>query len=197
MKKRRLEATMGRANGISKSRNGSRAGMLVGRVGIFFLAIAAPKLGGAQETAVLPPASSAKVDFVRDIEPIFKNRCLSCHGAALQSGELRLDEREAALKGGHSGPVIKPGHSAGSRLIHLVSGLKKDLVMPMAGERLTANEIGMVRAWIDQGADWPQSVSKPAATPEKPKQWPFQPARNPPVPPVRDSPWVSNEIGHF
>jgi len=197
MKKRRLEATMGRANGISKSRNGSRAGMLVGRVGIFFLAIAAPKLGGAQETAVLPPASSAKVDFVRDIEPIFKNRCLSCHGAALQSGELRLDEREAALKGGHSGPVIKPGDSAGSRLIHLVSGLKKDLVMPMAGERLTANEIGMVRAWIDQGADWPQSVSKPAATAEKSKHWSFQPARKPPVPPVRDSAWVSNEIDHF
>src|SRR4029450_13901153 len=69
--------------------------------------------------------------------------------------------------------------------------------MPMAGERLTANEIGMVRAWIDQGADWPQSVSKPAATAEQSKHWSFQPARKPPVPPVRDSAWVSNEIDHF
>ena len=192
-----LQTTSVRGNTNLANRNGSRVATLVGYVAILFVVIAAPRIAAPQETAALPPAASIKVEFTRDIEPIFKNRCLSCHGAALQSGELRLDDREAALKGGHSGPVIKRGDSAGSRLIHLVSGLKKDLVMPMTGERLTADEIGVLRAWIDQGADWPQSVSLPAATSEKSKHWSFQPVRKPPVPLLRESTWARNDIDHF
>ena len=68
---------------------------------------------------------------------------------------LRLDNRTDALKGGDSGPVIRPGSSAKSKLIQAVSGLGKGLLMPFAGERLTAEEVGVLRAWIDQGAEWP------------------------------------------
>src|SRR5262245_28330930 len=73
------------------------------------------------QNVALPAPAQAPVDFARDIEPIFKARCYSCHGPALSSSGLRLDEAEAALKGGYSGAVILPGDSANSRLIALVA----------------------------------------------------------------------------
>lgn len=79
---------------------------------------------------------------------------------------LRLDNRADALKGGDSGTVIRPGNSAESKLIHLVSGLRKNLVMPLASERLTAEQVGVLRAWIDQGAAWPVTPMRPANRPK-------------------------------
>src|SRR5215468_8144563 len=110
-------------------------------------------LAGLAVAQELPPAAKTKVDFARDIEPLLSKRCLVCHGPQQQMSGLRLDQKEAALKGGASGADIKPGDSAGSRLIHLVAGLEKK-VMPPAGARLTAEEVGLLRAWIDQGVAW-------------------------------------------
>ena len=87
----------------------------------------------------MPPASQVKVDFARDIEPIFKSRCVGCHNAKLQSGGFRLDNRAGALAGGYSGIALLPGRSAESRLIRLVAGLEKDVIMPMGGSRLPPN----------------------------------------------------------
>src|SRR5215831_19420012 len=127
-----------------------------GFVFLFFLAaVRAQAPGGNTGPSSLPPAARVKVDFERDIAPIFKQRCEVCHGAKQQSGGLRLDERNPALAGGYSGPVIKPGDSAGSKLIRLVSGLQKGMIMPLAGPRLTSEQVGLLRAWIDQGASWP------------------------------------------
>ena len=120
----------------------------------------------------LPPAAKEKIDFTRDIEPLLARRCYVCHGAQQQMSGLRLDAREAALKGGASGADIQPGDSAGSRLIRLVSGMEKK-VMPPAGTPLTAVEIGRLRAWIDQGANY----STKAAV-----HWSFQKIQRPPVP---------------
>jgi mono/diheme cytochrome c family protein len=111
--------------------------------------LAAP-LGRAQ-TPQLPPAVAREVEFLR-VESLFKERCQMCHGSQMQMSGLRLDNGEAALKGGYSGAVIVPGDSAGSKLINLVAGLDEKVVMPPAGERLTAEQIGILRAWIDQGA---------------------------------------------
>ena len=83
-------ATTGGRGNLENS-NRSRIARLAGYVAILLLVIAAARLGAPQETAALPPASSIKVEFARDIEPIFKNRCLGCHGVAVQSGQLRLD----------------------------------------------------------------------------------------------------------
>src|SRR5215471_19553784 len=116
-------------------------------IGGLVCAVLLAAVAGAQ---TLPPASKAKVDFARDVQPLFAKRCLVCHGAQQQMSGLRLDQKEAALKGGASGPDILPGDSAGSRLIHLVAGVEKK-VMPPAGARLTADEVGLLRAWIDQG----------------------------------------------
>src|SRR4029077_20085439 len=66
----------------------------------------------------LPPATNVQVDFYRDIEPLLKEKCQSCHGPEQQLSGLRLDDRKAALAGGNTGAVIKPGNSADSRLIH-------------------------------------------------------------------------------
>ena len=69
----------------------------------------------------LPPAATKKVDFARDVAPIFEARCSMCHGPQQQMSGLRLDQKAAALKGGHSGAVIIPRDSANSRLIRLVA----------------------------------------------------------------------------
>jgi Planctomycete cytochrome C len=66
---------------------------------------------------------------------------------------LRLDQKAAALKGGAAGVDILPGKSAGSRLIRLVAGLDQKF-MPPVGTHLTATEVGILRAWIDQGLEW-------------------------------------------
>src|SRR5689334_15554655 len=76
--------------------------------------------------AALPSGASRIVDFSRDIAPLFRKSCLQCHGASKPMGGLRLDRKQAALEGGYSGPVIKPGDSAGSRLVQLVAGWNKN-----------------------------------------------------------------------
>ena len=103
----------------------------------------------------LPPPATTSVDFARDIEPLFANHCLKCHGPEKQKGGLRLDAKPAAFKGGDDGKVIVPGKSAESRLVHRVAGLDEKEVMPPKGERLTTQQTGLLRAWIDQGASWP------------------------------------------
>src|SRR5439155_1653910 len=108
------------------------------------------------DVSKLPPPASRNVDFVKDIQPILARSCYECHGEQKQEALLRWDAKEIALKGSEHGPVIVPGKSAQSVMIHLVTGLKgEDKLMPQKGERLTAEQIGLLRAWIDQGADWP------------------------------------------
>ena len=107
----------------------------------------------------LPPPAPAGVDFSEQVEPILRDRCYACHGATVQMNGLRLDERSHALKGGDSGlPSVIPGDSAQSLLIHTVAGLDPDRMMPKTGDRLTPEEIGLLRAWIDAGADYAESA---------------------------------------
>src|SRR5947209_2435858 len=118
-------------------------------------------LGGLTVLSGFVPAAAAQtgtVDFQRDVQPIFKARCYQCHGNGKQQSGLRLDDRSAALRGGNSGPVIVPGKSAASRLIHVVSGLDREAKMPPSGKPLTAAEVQRLRAWIDQGAKWPEDA---------------------------------------
>ena len=108
----------------------------------------------------LPPAATNRIEFTRDIRPIFEQSCLRCHGPERPKSRFRLDNREDALKGGEHGADILPGDSANSRLIHLVAGMVEDTEMPPTGKAkpLTATEIGLLRAWIDQGVAWEQTA---------------------------------------
>ncbi len=104
----------------------------------------------------LPPPSTNRIDFSRDIKPIFDASCIRCHGAEKPKSGFRLDNRNFALKGGDDGKDIVPGNSEKSPLIHYTARLVNDLEMPPTGkgEPLTAAQVGLLRAWIDQGAAW-------------------------------------------
>ena len=123
--------------------------LLVSAVSLGVIAHAAPDL------SKLPPASDKKgLSFDKDIKPIFEKSCFKCHGAEKQKGKLRLDTLAATLKGGENGPNVKPGDSKESTLVHTIARLVEDEAMPPEGkgDPLTKEQIGLVRAWIDQGA---------------------------------------------
>ena len=103
----------------------------------------------------LPPASTKKdVTYAKDIKPLFEKSCFKCHGPDKQKGKLRLDSLEAVKKGGEDGEVIVAGKSEKSTLVHAIAALDPDMTMPPEGkgDPLTKEQIGLVRAWIDQGA---------------------------------------------
>ena len=180
--------------------------------------IVAAHLSAAQvDWSKLPPAAKTEgVTFAKDIQPLFKESCVRCHGLERPKAQLRLDSLEGVLKGAKQGPVLKTGDSANSLLVKAVSQLDPETAMPpkprarrgpggpqgtnastmppreggpgggpnaggpppMGGEGdhgpggpppggpgpggqrnfgpppkpLTAEQIGLIRAWIDQGA---------------------------------------------
>ncbi len=120
------------------------------------LLAAMPALAAEVDISKLPPPVSAKVDFARNIRPIFEASCLRCHGPQRPKSGFRLDNREAALKGGENNVDIVPGASAKSPLIHYVARLVQGMEMPPGdkGEPLSPQQVGLLRAWIDQGATW-------------------------------------------
>ena len=97
-------------------------------------------------------STGSRVDFVRDVQPIFEQRCEGCHGTKQHLAGLRLDNRDSARR------VIHAGNSNDSRLIQMVKGSTGE-VMPPVGARLSSIQIATLTRWIDQGADWPASAS--------------------------------------
>jgi hypothetical protein len=113
----------------------------------------------AVDVSKIPPASDKKaVTYEADIKPIFDKSCIKCHGPEKQKGKLRLDSLAAAVKGGEDGKVIEAGNSAKSMLVHNVAHVgDEDMFMPPPDNKdkippLTKEQIGLIRAWIDQGA---------------------------------------------
>jgi mono/diheme cytochrome c family protein len=104
----------------------------------------------------LPAVSTKKdVTYATDIKPIFDKNCVSCHGPEKQKGKMRLDSLDASLKGGQDGKMIKVGDSAHSDLVLSVAHIGDPMDFMPKGKNtkpLTADEIGLIRAWIDQGA---------------------------------------------
>jgi hypothetical protein len=145
----------------------------------------------------LPPASAGAIQFTKDIRPILERSCWKCHGGDKAKGGLRLDDAKAALAGGNSGPVILIGPKASeSKLLRLVAGLDAELKMPPEGPVLSNDEIGKLRAWIEQGAKF-DGVDKTAAGARRSNHWSFKPIRVPAVPTVRNHNAVRNPIDHF
>lgn len=101
-----------------------------------------------------PVAKQDGVTFAKDLKPLFEKSCVKCHGPEKQKGKLRLDSLESTLKGGENGEILKKGKSAESGLVHSIARLDEDEAMPPEGkgDPLTKEQIGLVRAWIDQGA---------------------------------------------
>src|SRR5436190_3347175 len=97
------------------------------------------------------------IDFARNVRPILREHCVSCHSAAKKKGQLRLDVRSAAFKGGMAGKAILPGKGRESLLYKLLVDADDDARMPQKAPRLAAEKIEILRRWIDQGASWPDS----------------------------------------
>ena len=171
---------------------------LSGIFGILAIGLSATVLaavGAPQDAKPLPPAATKPVDFAKDIQPIFTASCLVCHGPVAQRSNFRLHSREAALKGGLSGPVIIQGKSADSLLVRLVAGLEGDRLMPLGGPRLSDEQIGLIRAWIDQGVSWSQEAG--GQTSLEAKHWAYRKPVRPNLPAVQQTSWLKNSIDNF
>src|SRR5262245_24960977 len=154
-------------------------------------------LGGGAWTA----QSQSRDDFFETrVRPILANECFACHTDA-QLGGLRLDSREAMLRGGKSGPAIVPGDPEKSLII---TALRQtgELKMPKGG-KLKPDQIEAIAQWIRSGAVWPETAKTPAATkgdlidPERRVFWSFLTLHPTTPPAVKNNHWPKNEIDRF
>jgi hypothetical protein len=115
-----------------------------------------------------------------------------------EKGGLNLGRRVRALEGGNGGAVLVSGDSAANRLIHLVAAIDKDAVMPPQGDRLTSEQVGILRAWIDQGLAWPAAADVPEPRIEQARtHWALQPLRAIELPAIENTNWVCTPIDRF
>ena len=132
----------------------------------------------------LPPAATRPVDFVRDIQPLFEGSCLKCHAKGKDKGGFSIETREAFLRGGETGAAAIVGKGAESLVVEAVSGLNEDLVMPKKGPHWAPEQVGLLLAWIDQGAVWPAGVTFSKPPPRNLHPHPVALADRPSVHPV-------------
>jgi hypothetical protein len=150
------------------------------------------------ETAVSSPPDF----FESKVRPLFVEYCYKCHSAASEKikGGLRLDNSEAILKGGSSGPALKPGDPDGSLLIKAVRYSDPDLQMPPK-KRLSPEQISALEAWIKMGAPLPQITKSAPSLREvaeaRARHWAFQPVKKPAIPEVHLKRWVQNPVDNF
>lgn len=153
---------------------------------------------GVDYATMLPAAHKGAVDFVKEIQPIMRRHCYECHSGEHEEGGVNLGIRQRALQGGDQGPIFVAGDSLNSRLVHLVAAVDKESVMPPDSEGLSIKEIGLLRAWIDQGASWPDGVDIADPREEKAKtHWAFQPLKTIPEPTVKNTVWPQTVIDRF
>ncbi len=141
-------------------------------------------------------SATDRVDYLRDVKPILAKNCYACHGAKVQQRELRLDTATRILKGSSRGPVVIPGQSATSRLIAAVTGAPGAVQMPFQKTPLAPDQIALLKAWIDQGAEAPAS-EQPDDGKGPSTHWAFLLPVRPSLPEVKDKRWVRNEIDRF
>ena len=128
---------------------------------IFALSVASVAMAQAADVSSPLSAAAERVDFARDILPVFREACVECHGAEKQKGKLRMDTRGALLKGGEDGKVIEPGNAEmGDLLRRIALPEGDDDVMPPKGKapHLSPQQIQRVKKWIADGAKWPDDV---------------------------------------
>jgi hypothetical protein len=136
--------------------------------------------------------AAAKVDFMRDVQPILERRCYECHAEKKQKSGIRLDRKTSVFKGGDSGkPAVVAGKSGESPLIQRVVSTDPDELMPPKGEKLSEAQIAVLRAWIDQGAQWPDD-----GVAEK-KHWAYERPIRHPLPKVKNPKWPRNGLDYF
>ncbi len=147
-------------------------------------------------------AGDAREEFELRVRPVLAKNCYSCHTES-KLGGLRLDSRDAIVKGGASGPAIVPQNPDASLLIQAVEQRHERLKMPPSG-KLQPAEVAALREWIKAGAYWPPAGTpvpeKTAAyriAPEQRDFWSFRPVVEPALPTVRNGGWIKSPIDRF
>jgi mono/diheme cytochrome c family protein len=108
-------------------------------------------------TSMLHAAGESPVDFVKQIKPIFADRCVECHNSETLLGELNLQTRALAFRNRKAGPVIVPKNAEKSMLYLVLTLPPKDVkAMPATGHRIPKDEVNLIRQWITEGANWPE-----------------------------------------
>src|SRR5262245_57390254 len=161
----------------------------------------------AQPATAPQSPSTAAVDFFEaNIRPVLVESCSKCHTKG-EAGGLRVDSREALLKGGASGPAVIPGKPDDSYLLLAIRHAPNAPRMPKNGTKLSDAQIAAFAQWIRDGAPWPAAASAnasatPAArekviTAEQRSFWSFQPLRVTEPPAVSRSDWPKSPIDRF
>jgi mono/diheme cytochrome c family protein len=190
-------------------------------IGAGGLLVASPVLRNVPSDAVLRAqavpaarveerAPQPRIDFTREIQPIFKQYCAECHGPSKARGRLRLHTPDFILRGGLSGSPITPGNSEVSLLVRRVMGLDGEDQMPLDGEPLPEATIARLRAWIDQGAPMAGMPGTPVTTGSgqapstgsgqgtpDPEHWAYVKPTRPALPAVARADWAQNAIDRF
>ena len=152
--------------------------------------------GSAQPPSLSQPSATEHVQhFENNVRPLLHEYCLKCHGSEKQWAGLRLDSRQAILKGGDSGPAAIPHDPDASLLIKAVRHEDENLQMPQDA-KLTDLQIESFETWIRNGMDFPESVAVTKRH-RDPDHWAFQPRRMAVVPVVIDQAWPKSDLDRF
>jgi hypothetical protein len=182
---------------------------------VFCLSILAISSCLLQQTAAADDAQPAAVKtdrldpaveqfFEQKVRPLLVTKCMECHGSQKQKGGLRLDSRDAVVKGGDAGSVIASVNPATSLLLEVIS-YQGDLKMPPKS-KLSEAEIADLTQWVKLGAPWPTEQAAPlhkaagnafTISAEQRAFWAFQPIANPAPPSVRQADWGQSPLDQF
>lgn len=162
-----------------------RTGAVRGMISVFAI------LAWTMTTAAAESPADA---FETKIRPVLLRTCFQCHGEVKAGGGLRIDSREALMRGGESGPAIIPGNAAESLVFKAIKRDDSVSVMPPDKKQtLRADQIAAFEAWINSGAVWPENSARFQAT----RHWAFEPVRSVDPPDVKDRSWAKNGIDYF
>jgi hypothetical protein len=158
----------------------------------------APAVEGEQAAKEMPKAAEGAIDYAKQVKPILAKHCYDCHGAEMQESGLRLHAKRSAMAGGDSGTAIKPGDAAASPLLARVAGIGDGARMPPedSGDALSAEEVGILRAWIEQGAKWPDGADGDVKLAGQ-EHWAYQPPKAHVPPEVSNAAWSRTAIDRF
>jgi hypothetical protein len=135
-----------------------------------------------------PTRADEKIDFARDIRPILSDACFLCHGPddGQRKADLRLDTRDGALGNRDEGAPFVPGKPDDSEAWVRITATDPTMLMPppKSGKKLSAKQIELIRAWIEQGAKWNS-------------HWAFEAPSRPALPKLKEAGWVKNSIDAF